>query len=119
MLCAPDGSLWFLLLKTKTKQPTYSSRQANFVVSRTDTQGFQTRTILFFFKLKSYTAAAHHLVKSRYLFTSMTIVVTTAARNTNAPNTPNAIIAPVLHIHTTTKNQRYMVRNYRLQIILL
>jgi len=29
----------------------------------------------------------------------MTIVVTTAARNTNAPNTPNAIIAPVLQIH--------------------
>lgn len=35
------------------------------------------------------------VIKSRYLFTSITIVVTTAAKNTNAPKTPNAIIAPV------------------------
>lgn len=35
------------------------------------------------------------VAKLHYLFTSITIVVTTAARNTNAPNTPKAMIAPV------------------------
>lgn len=35
------------------------------------------------------------IVLISYLFTSMTIVVTTAAKNTNAPNTPSAIIAPI------------------------
>lgn len=72
-----------------------------------------------FFKLKSYTAAVHHLVKSRYLFTSMTIVVTTAARNTNAPNTPNAIIAPVLHIHTTKKIKNEWLETIVYEIILV
>lgn len=35
------------------------------------------------------------IARLHYLFTSITIVVTTAARNTNAPNTPKAMIAPV------------------------
>lgn len=59
-----------------------------------------TQDILNVHKFKSdiryyYNFTLKSVIKLCYLLTNITIVVTTAARNTKAPNTPNAIIAPV------------------------